>query len=585
MNQIYIYIALGLLLCFILFKEVKRANRSNLSWRISASLLAVIALFFILNPLKYHRQYADKQTNSAILLTEGYQKDSLENWKELDLFSTDKEIAKGDKKVKYISDINQFLDSNPDLQNFHLFGFGLENHELEGLKGKNLIFHPSDLSDGITSINWPQKIRSGEELLIQGNYKNSKKKEIKLVLEGMGTNLDSVIISKESASFELKSIPKHLDKGIYSLITLSKGDTLNKEDIPIWVKAKEPMRILILAASPDFEHKFLKNWLAGQGFGLAVRTTISTNKFNTEFLNSSKIDLTRINTTLLNNFDVLIGDIQELSRISGIENQAIQNQVNGGMGLIIKADAMVPASSFYNKIFKIIESKKAIPKSMKLTWDGQIALKNTFPSNTFLTIQPLTGAQHLVKNEAGEILISSKLFGKGKVVLNLINDSYTWILGNQGKDYASFWTNILNKAGKKKEKGINYEFPQISTENSEVQLISDSSKINVNKDEIALKQNATLQFEYGGSWWPSTIGWQSIDNEQDWIYVFKESAWETLRASQKIKNTRKSLGDFNEEFTKEENSIKVREEGVNPIWFYILFLLCCTFLWLEAKLS
>jgi hypothetical protein len=585
MDQIYIFIALALLLAFILFKEIKRENKSNRILRILASIFAIIALFFIASPIKYEREVSGKETNSAVLLTEGYHKDSLASWKGRAIFTTEKEIAEKNKNVKHIGDINSFLSSNPKFEVFHIYGYGLENHEFESLRGKNLIFHPSILADGISSINWSNKIRSGEELLIQGSYNNLEKREIKLVLQGMGTNLDSVIIEKESTSFELKCIPKHLDKAVYSLIALANGDTLAKEDLPILVKAKEPMRILILAASPDFEHKFVKNWLSEQGFSLAIRTTISTNKFNSEFLNGSKIDLTRINSTLLNDFDVLIGDIQELARLNNAESQALQNQVNLGMGLIIKTNAIESGSGFYKKAFSLQENKKVIPKTMNLTWNGQEATKNILQGSTLLSIMPQSGTQSLVKNESGDILISSKLLGKGRIVLSLINDTYTWVLGNQLNDYFSFWTYILQKAGKKKERSVNYILPQIPIINKELQLSSDSLKLNINNDQLALIQDPVLQFEHRGSWWPEKTGWQSIDNEQEWIYVFDKSAWKGVRAAEKIKNTKKRWMLEKKESIEEKFANSSYEDQISAIWFYILFLLCCTYLWLEEKLS
>ena len=585
MDQIYIFIALALLLCFILYKEINRANKSNIGLRVLTSLLAVTALFFIASPIKFNRQVSNNRVNSAILLTEAYQKDSLTTWKGLSIFSTDEKIVSKNKNAKYIADLHQFLRSNPNFQSFHIFGYGLENHELEILKGKKIIFHPSPLADGISSLNWSKTVRSGEELLIQGNFINSQKREIKLLLQGLGTNLDSAVIGDKNSDFELRSIPKHLDKALYTLITLADGDTISKEDLPVFVKKNEPLRILILASSPDFEYKFLKKWLSEQEYNLATRITISTNKFNIEFINRPKTDLSRINSTLLDNFDVLIGDIQELSRLSNLESQAIQNQVNKGMGLIIKADDLQFGKSFYGKAFNLLEIKKAIPNTMNLSWNGEYAPKNNLKGSTFLSIMPQAGNQSLVKNESGDILINSKLFGKGRIILSLINDSYTWALGNQMKDYSSFWTYLLQKAGKEKEINVSYAFPKIPLINKELIIQSDSSRLKINEDKIALIQDPTLQFEYKGSWWPKNIGWQSIDNNKEWLYVFGESAWPGVRASEKISNTQKSFREEISNIKEEKISSLIYEDRINPFWFYILFLFCCLYLWLEVKLS
>jgi hypothetical protein len=198
---------------------------------------------------------------------------------------------------------------------------------------------------------------------------------------------------------------------------------------------------------------------------------------------------------------------------------------------------------------------------------------------------PQSGTQSLVKNELGDILISSKLLGRGKIVLSLINDTYTWVLGNQLNDYSSFWTYVLQKAGKKKEIAVNYSIPQIPIINKELQLSSDSLKLNINGDQLALIQDPVLQFEQRGSWWPEKTGWQSIDNEKEWIYVFDESAWKGVRAAEKIKNTKKRWMLEKKDSIKEKFANSIYEDQFSAIWFYILFLLCCTYLWLEEKLS
>jgi hypothetical protein len=64
--------------------------------------------------------------------------------------------------------------------------------------------------------------------------------------------------------------------------------------IPVFVESQATLKVLILSSSPDFENKFLKNWLFENQYVCAVRSAISKNKFSTEFLNSTKINLDQI---------------------------------------------------------------------------------------------------------------------------------------------------------------------------------------------------------------------------------------------------------------------------------------------------
>jgi hypothetical protein len=593
MDKLYSIIFLALLLSFLIFKEIGRKNKSNLIFRLSASILAIVSLLFILYPINYDRKVSLSNSTIALLLTDGYSKDSLEKYKGASLFSTDIAITKKDNKVQYIHDITYFLTSKPDYQTLHIFGYGLELDELNSLKNKNLIFHPTALKNGVSSISWPEKIRSGEQLLVQGRYNNATGPEVKLILQGLGTNLDSVTIRKDTwNNFELKCIPKHLDKAVYSLIALADKDTLSKEEVPVMVREQELIRILILASAPDFENKFLKNWLAQQGYSLSVRTSISTAKYNTEFLNSRKNDLNRINSTLLNDFDILIGDMSELSRLSNLENQAVQNQVNKGMGLIIKADASDPGNGFYNNAFPIRENKQVITKTLKLKWEGHSALKAILQGNSSIEILAQAGTQSLVKNERGNILTNSKLFGQGKILLTVINDSYTWMLGNQEEDYSSFWSYILQKAARKKEnpESLAVRFLPVINKDMGIEFQTETgnkSRIQINGEKIAFKQHPLMSFQETGSFWPSKSGWQSFqfgNNDSNWFYVFDEKAWTEVKASEKLKNTQNFIEQSAKNIPTGNGAVQVYKDTIQPIWFYILFLLCCTYLWLEVKL-
>jgi hypothetical protein len=48
----------------------------------------------------------------------------------------------------------------------------------------------------------------------------------------------------------------------------------------------------------------------------------------------------------------LISDPNELSALSRAENQAIQNQLSNGMGLIMIADSIPKRQGFFNRIFE-----------------------------------------------------------------------------------------------------------------------------------------------------------------------------------------------------------------------------------------
>jgi hypothetical protein len=596
MNKSYIIISAIILLGFILFKEIRRTNKANLILRVTAVCLAVIALVFIAIPITYQKKAAFKEENAAALITEGFQKDSLEKFKNIAAFTTNPDIAKGFRSVKLIPDLESFLAMNQQYSKFHVLGYGLSAQELEIMKGKKFVFHPSALPSGLQSVHWSNTIKSGEQLVLSGNYLNTDDKPIKIMLNGLGTNLDSINIpAGRSANFRLKTIPKHLDKAVYSLIGITDKDTVLNEKVPIFVQAQDPLKVLILSSSPDFENKFLKNWLFENQYSIVVRSAISKNKFNTEFLNTTRINLDRITPSILENFDVLISDVNGLSAMNKAENQALQNQISKGMGLIMIADSIPKDKGLFYGFFETRSIVREDQKMISLNWDDYDTKKNTLGSSASFSILPNEGNVALIRDKKANILVSSRLFGKGRILLSSINDSYTWILSNDLKSYAAYWSKLIGEHAKSKEistlLALKNPLPIL---NQEMNIIIESNydTIPVVRSEAELltfSQDPVLGFQWSAPFWPTKIGWNLLktgntpDSIQTWFYVFEKNEWASVNSVRKIKENRKveekSLSEFNEQNFSERN---YRGE-IPPAYFYILFLLSCTYLWLEAK--
>lgn len=596
MENSYIIILTLVLLGFLILKEIQRKNKANLIFRIAASCFAVIALIFIAIPITYQKKAEPQEVNTAILITEGFHKDSLEKFKNIPAFTTNPVVANEIRSVKLIPDLAGFLAMNQQFSKFHVLGYGLEDQELELIQDKNLVFHPSPLPPGLQSVHWNKTIKSGGQLVLNGNYLNTGDKPVKLILNGLGTNLDSVSIPVgKSEKFQIKTIPKHLDKAVYTLIFIAEKDTILNEKVPVFVQAQAPLKVLILSSSPDFENKFLKNWLFENQYSIAVRSAISKNKFSAEFLNSTRINLDRITPSVLENFDVLISDPDELSALSRAESQAVQNELNNGMGLIMIADSLNIGKGFFNGIFDARALVQADEKIIGLNWDDFNTKKMTLGSSGSFRILPKDGNQALVRDDKANIMVSSKLFGRGIILLSSINDTYTWILGNDLKSYSSYWSKLIGDVARKRELNSVWSLKEplpVLNQETLIMIETDSDSIPVASSEAELlkfAQDPILGFQWTAPYWPQKTGWHllDIDNSPDsiqsWYYIFNKNDWVSVHAVEKMKNNRKFAEESFSESKEQNISERYYREPVPPAYFFILFLLSCTYLWLEAK--
>lgn len=584
-----------LLLAFICWQETQRKNKARLSLRLTASVLVVLALYFIARPITFERRFDPSTDNTAVLLTEGFDKDSLSGsdsyrMKNIPAYSTVQSIVASNKNVQFIPDLEYFLRSHADIKKVHVLGNGLNPYELEVLNNLQINFHPGIVS-GFTSVNWNNTIRSGEKLTVQGSFKSASNKPVRILLRGLSTTLDSVEVSGDQI-FELSTNPKLLSKTLFSLIALSGKDTLANEKIPVFIKEKSPLKILVLSSSPDFESKFLKNWLYGEKYAISVRTTISKDRFSTEFLNTERTNLNRISTSLLEAYDILIGDMSALTGLGAAESSAIQTAMSKGMGVFIRADS-TGGSGFYKRAFNIRQNRAIEQKNLTLSWDGQSAKKASTPSGPTMEIAPRPGEQALVRDNKDHVLASSKLFGAGRMIISTVPDTYTWMLSNNTTAYSSYWSHILDQAARKTEVkeswAILNQFPVV---NSPVRLSIESTADDIPKARVydiplRFAQDPIQSYRWTADYWPSETGWQSIrsSNGESWWYVYDQEDWASARATEKMKITARFAAENKNTVQTGANVIRTYEYTVPVVWFYLVFLACSAFLWAEKKLS
>ncbi|HWK04162.1 MAG TPA: hypothetical protein VNS58_11055 [Puia sp.] len=649
------------LLGWLLWKEFRRINRLRLPARVAASVVAVISLACLALPITYTAKKGPASSGKeGVLLTEGYDPDSL------------RQLLQTARAGGGFPDV--FIDTGATgihrLSKLHVLGYGLTRKEWAALRPPPLVFHPSPFSAGILSVSWKEKLAPGERCRIQGRVSLVPGKPVKLLLTGMGLPLDSVVIaagqdrtpsgkqdvaatssgkqdraadrassgkqhgapaSAGQTDFELTTIPAQSGRSVYRLWvlggegagkehangkdgTLSGGsrdneghvDTLEQESLPIEVLPAQKLKILLLASSPDFENTFLVNWLSRSGHAVATRTAISKGKSDKAFLNMPETTLDPLTPSVLDKFDLVIADAAALSSGNAAEGSSLRRQVaEKGMGLIIRADSAATVSSdpggsgaatFYKNIFPLETVKDSTQR-------------------TYIKERP--GTQALLRDSSSRILVSSGLYGSGKLVFTTLNNTYSRMLSGEKKAYAAYWSQLLQKATRDAEPGEEWLFtPDLPRVNEPVAALLQTNKSGLPQGQFGahtlyLAQAPLLPFQWQGTWWPAVAGWQSAATPQGepcWWYVWPEADWRNVHRRQRREETREYIAEQAANLAATDRDLATTNPGptpagqaaanrttaaqdadservpVSPTWFYALFIFSCLFLWVERKI-
>lgn len=576
------------LLGFLVYKELRRANRTNLIARLVASVVLVAAFATLFIPITYtvnHKQ----GTNVLHLVTAGATKQSLAVVKG-NLFGLDSAVVKENKsfKVRQLPDLAYYLQTHPELKNIQLYGNGLAKEELKKLS--NYSIHWDSVStpiSGIVACNWPNLLKAAAPLSVKGRYQHIGNQPVKLMLNGLGKNLDSLSIKTEgSVDFSFKTLPKQIGKAVYHLIALQGKDTLSKEPIPFEVAKKQPINVMVLASFPDFEYKFLKKWLFENEYAVALRNRISKDKYSTDFLNRKAMNLDQLSSASLKNIDVLLIDEEELNAIGAKERATIQASVANGMGLMIRL--IEPKQTNALQSFNRYESLAEKPAVLQL-----------MPAHTSLSILPFAqtlflkvGAneQVLVADTKGKALVTNQLYGTGQVLGTTISTSYQWQLAAKAIDYANFWSALLAKAARKQATVQSIQLvPRLPVLGESVRLIVtgndvQSPNIRFENNQLSPRQNRELPFEWDALFWPSQKGWHTLQVNQQIhsFYVYQQSDWQNLKNANRINDTKQFI---QQQQQKEAivSADQLLQKEVSKWWFLVAFLIAACFLWYEQR--
>ena len=582
------------LLAFMLYKEFARVKKVRLVFRILASILVVLAMVFLWFPLKYTSTQAIKQ-NELVLITEGVDLDSIKKEKAI-LYTTDSFVLTEFKSlnVKSFPSLTYHLASQKNINSIKILGYGLSDIELEKLKSYSLSYQKPTLPNGLQTCNWPNEIFSGEDFIVEGTYQNLTSNKIKLVLKGLGTHLDSVIIEPNiSQIFKLKAKPKQVGRSVYQLLAFDVKDTLHNESLAFKVVEKQPLRFLILASTPDFEYKFLKNWLFEESYVVVFRSQISKNIFSFDYLNTPKIELKQITSQNLKAFDVLIADDAALASLSNSEISNIQNQIaKNGLGLVIRStDGKSLSKLSSGFVFIELPNKKSDAVNLKLS-KGNFVFSPLQTKQDFY-VKENAALQTLITDESKHALVVKKLSGTGKIILSKVSSTFQWMLKGKTNDYSKFWSGLLSEVAKPKEKNFEATIYPIFASQGDLLTINLSQNGNqtpqLNIDEVNLKplQNKVLSNLFQASYFPKRAGWQSLTiNKSDSydFYVYKSNAWRVIKQTTKAKVTAAFVKAQKRKEFFDKPILNQEEKEVSKWWFLILFLVSVGYLWYEESM-
>jgi hypothetical protein len=392
-------------------------------------------------------------------------------------------------------------------------------------------------------------------------------------------------------------LPKVAGRQVPELVLRQASRVVATEPVPIEVTTTDQPPVLLLAAVPSFEFKFLKNNLAAQGRAVGLRSTVSKGLVQTEFLNQPAQSLDHLTPTLLNRYAVVVADAATLATLPPTESQALRAATEAGrLGLVVLADvaplpAAAPARADFSIVAQPTTGLSANPQPV--TWPGGPAgLRTTLPAH----LRPTATLKPLVSGPNAALIAASRRYGLGTVVVSVVPNTFRWALQGQGTAYGAFWSQLLGVATPPPALDATWQlgssWPQphqpltlrlsgampAPAALPTVRPLAGGAAV-----QLALGQDTRLPEWSTAQFWPGAAGWHQVQGPGRTVYnffVYDSTAWRGPELAERQRALVRHLGAF-----KTSNSAPgtVREPWPTG-WFFGLLLLAAGFLWLEEKL-
>ncbi len=419
------------------------------------------------------------------------------------------------------------------------------------------------------SIDFPDKIYLGDTI----SLKITNKSDENIIVEGqLGNDSIKNEVLKSDQDYFLNYIPT--TSGFHQSVVLI--DEEEEYNFSTLVEDKRKYVFHLLAETPDFEWRFLKDFLAKEGHAIYLRSKVSSKKYKTDFVNwpdSLSAQMKTFNPLYSN---VLIIDMEAWNKIGNSGRTNYLSLLNEKQGvLLLRANS----------------NERLNLNSIESDLNGYVIVGES--SNEYEGLKMASINKQRDFDQHKELPFFFTILTDLSIGITPMQDTYKWQLAGKESIYSNYWIKIINQllrdpAERYQDKT---QWPvQFQPFHFQLWTSTDFDKVKVvnNKSDtinIGLIQDKHYPERRHLVYYPVSTGWHQIISQNktiiDQFYVHPEeaSAQNLMDLSYKFEyNNYFNEISSTEQFKSSNNKVKSL-----ILWFFLLFLLSISFLWVEEK--
>ncbi|MBS0215201.1 MAG: carboxypeptidase regulatory-like domain-containing protein [Proteobacteria bacterium] len=327
--------AAAFLACVRLWLRQRRAPGPR--WRLAVLLLAqplcAALLYFALLP---PRMGVQQNRDTLVVLTAGSapaQFDRAEGQADAVIALPEAPpalAARGERQP----DLATALRAHPEAGRLQVLGDGLVARDHGAVAGRTLAFDESAPTRGLLQLDHPRVLVPGQAFRINGQARDVATVAL---LDPAGEKIANATPGKEGR-FQLEGHARTAGPTVFRLQSLDgSGRVVERASVPLNVITPRAPHVLLIAAAPNAETKYLRRWAEDTGVELQTRIELG---------GGIRVgDAVALDEATLRRLDLLVLDERSLDNLGSGGRARLHRAVGDGLGVLVRLDGEPPAST------------------------------------------------------------------------------------------------------------------------------------------------------------------------------------------------------------------------------------------------
>ena len=347
---------------------------------------------------------------------------------------------KVDGRIERAPDLATALRRYPQTSSVHVIGNGLPSRDRQTARRIAVKFDAAPLPDGFVELSMPDHVQVGNRWRVSGRIQATPLANHAIELHDPAEGVAASVRTDAQGRFTVEGAARASGLLRYSLRALDEdGKPIDQVPLSIDARADAPLRLLMMAAVPSPELKYLRRWATDAGQIVDSRIGLS------DGIALRDAEQPLIDATSLAASDLLIVDERSWAALDATTRERITGAVDSGLGLLLRVTGPITNEDLdaWGELGVTITAADPVAPSPLRDDTREDALALThLPYRLGADMAPLAAARN------GDVVIGWRAQGQGRIGVIILADTYRYVLTGTPDRHGSLWSSITSILGR-----------------------------------------------------------------------------------------------------------------------------------------